>query len=838
MRSSKLNRFVSLRLAPALLLLLGLSACENENAGVVTDAPAGGSRIEMRPPQRIAQSRMINPDDLRIRVTVGSREVAMEPTIEGVQTGTIRLQEGQQETVLVEWSEQFGDAPLKLASADKPIIVRDEGAGQQQLVFNDSDYNYQEDDDQDGSTNFDERVVGTDPRDPNDPIRPPEQVPVVVRVQLPDARILDNNALLGTITPFGTLGDKPINLIREGNTWVGQSSAAENSNAFATVTFYQEQDQALVLATAKFGKDVGTDGTEFNFDTARFESDIHDQDTDNIANLDEVLNGSDPFDSNSPEQNPCDISNFEPGCTFDTDGDGKPDSQETQTTDTDQDGTPNYQESSLEDKDNDGRNAELDIDDEDACVPSTTNEACTAAQLDTDNDGETDAQEGTVDSDGDGIPDFRESSILDNDNDGLSNEADSNNTDPCLPEADNDACGTQQLDTDNDGETDLEEGDGDSDRDGIPDFQESSILDDDNDGFSNEADIANTDPCRPNTTNDACVGQQLDTDNDGESDIEEGTGDSDRDGIPDFRESSILDDDDDGLSNEADIANADPCRPSAANEACEAQQLDTDLDGKTDLEEGTVDTDMDGIPDFRESSILDDDDDGLSNEADIANADPCRPSAANEACEAQQLDTDLDGKTDAEEGTVDTDMDGIPDFRESSILDDDNDGLSNEADIDNADPCIPSATSPACLAVDTDSDTVPDATDNCPLVANTDQIDTNGDTQGDACDPDDDGDGVVDATDNCRLIENPAQSNTDGDALGNACDLDDDNDEVLDLVDNCATVVNTDQANNDGDDLGDVCDPDDDNDGILDGLDNCPLVANPDQDPSVCLVDP
>ena len=68
--------------------------------------------------------------------------------------------------------------------------------------------------------------------------------------------------------------------------------------------------------------------------------------------------------------------------------------------------------------------------------------------------------------------------------------------------------------------------------------------------------------------------------------------------------------------------------------------------------------------------------------------------------------------------------------------------------------------------------------DNCPLVANAGQANTDGDALGDACDPDDDGDTVPDGADNCPLVANAGQANTDGDALGDACDPDDDNDTV------------------------------------------------------------
>jgi hypothetical protein len=77
---------------------------------------------------------------------------------------------------------------------------------------------------------------------------------------------------------------------------------------------------------------------------------------------------------------------------------------------------------------------------------------------------------------------------------------------------------------------------------------------------------------------------------------------------------------------------------------------------------------------------------------------------------------------------------------------------------------------------DHDGDGVPDATDDCPDVSNPDQLDTDGDSRGDACDSDLDGDGVPNASDNCIDVKNPAQQDLDGDGIGFACDT---NDEVV-----------------------------------------------------------
>jgi hypothetical protein len=124
---------------------------------------------------------------------------------------------------------------------------------------------------------------------------------------------------------------------------------------------------------------------------------------------------------------------------------------------------------------------------------------------------------------------------------------------------------------------------------------------------------------------------------------------------------------------------------------------------------------------------------------------------------------------------------------------------------------------------DSDGDAVIQGYDNCLSTANGDQLNTDGDTQGNACDADDDNDGVADATDRFPLDASES-ADTDNDGTGNNADTDDDNDTVADVADNCPLNANTDQADTDSDGLPDACtDSDDDNDGVLDTADQCPL---------------
>ena len=196
-------------------------------------------------------------------------------------------------------------------------------------------------------------------------------------------------------------------------------------------------------------------------------------------------------------------------------------------------------------------------------------------------------------------------------------------------------------------------------------------------------------------------------------------------------------------------------------------------------------------------------------------------------------------------------MDGIGDACDSTPNGDtDGDGIDNNTD--NC-PLIANPTQTdtdadgigdACDSTpngDTDSDGIDNNSDNCPAVANPLQEDTDLDGIGDACDStpngDTDGDGVDNNSDNCPLIANPTQIDADSDGVGDACDStpngDTDGDGIDNLSDNCPLIANPTQTDTDSDGTGDACDTtptgDDDSDGVDNGTDNCPLIANPTQ---------
>ncbi len=155
-------------------------------------------------------------------------------------------------------------------------------------------------------------------------------------------------------------------------------------------------------------------------------------------------------------------------------------------------------------------------------------------------------------------------------------------------------------------------------------------------------------------------------------------------------------------------------------------------------------------------------------------------------------DIDGDGTVNSEDAfpenaaeQSDYDGDGIGD---NADTDDDNDGV---LDVDDAYPLDATRwTTATATSTDSDADGVADSSDNCPLIYNPNQTDTDTDSVGDACDSDDDNDGVADSSDAFPL-DNTEDTDTDGDGIGNNTDIDDDNDGLADSVEtNTGIYVN------------------------------------------------
>ncbi|MEM7244541.1 MAG: hypothetical protein AAF533_04320 [Acidobacteriota bacterium] len=463
--------------------------------------------------------------------------------------------------------------------------------------------------------------------------------------------------------------------------------------------------------------------------------------------------------------------------------------------------------------------------------------------VDSDEDGTNDiedAGEDALDMDGDG----RVDDTTDGDGDGIVDEVDGQpgtyGDSPVVADTDGDTVPDDlDIDDDNDGILDIDEGDGtvdtdgdtvpdsldlDSDNDGINDIRESGIdemlialFDADGDGAygpmvsfgaNGLVDAIETalDSGAPDYDGDGVGDRPADTDGDGVPDFRDL--DSDNDGINDVIEAGNADPDDDGL-----IGAGPPVVDPTDGQTARASNFppDTDMDGVADFRD--LDSDNDGINDVIEGGGDDDDNDGL-----IGTGPPVVDPATGQAPGASSMVPNSDGDPSPDYIDLDSDNDGLNDVEEGGNPDPDGDGLIGMGP-PVVDPMTGQAPGANSNPPDTDGMGDPDYRDVDSDEDGTNDIEDagqgalDGDMDGMVdFDSDGDGDGIPDVLDGAMGVfgDSPVVADFDGDTIPDSIDIDDDNDGILDVLEGNGMV------DTDGDTVPDSFDLDSDNDGIND----------------------
>lgn len=288
---------------------------------------------------------------------------------------------------------------------------------------------------------------------------------------------------------------------------------------------------------------------------------------------------------------------------------------------------------------------------------------------------------------------------------------------------------------------------GDLDNDGVNNEDDACPLNADNncdagdldgDGILNGGDV-----CPLDNTNNCLANAEGDFDGDGTKNGDDACPQDNPDSCP------VGDLDNDGVNNADDIC------PSHPQDLCPAG--DTDSDGITDTQDLCLN---DATNNCLNNPNGDLDGDGVRNQLDVC------PSDNPNSCPAGDLDGDgwnnaADAcPTDASNSCAagDIDGDGINNGSDLCPVDPANNCLANpNGDLDgdgvnNATDACPSNNPDSCPAGDLDRDGFRNEVDNCPVNANSNQANFDGDSLGDACDPDDDNDGAGDAQD-CNAFD-------------------------------------------------------------------------------------
>ena len=599
-------------LALACATTLALAACESDDSrGLVANAPDGGLLLE--PPAPVLAARAVVAENLSLVVAVDGERVEAMQGDGGLWRATLDLAPGRSYTITLTWFELLdasedpddvldgGLLPLAVFTEEEFFVTA--GRPDEIRVFSDRYDASVFDADDDGISNLRERRDDTRPVDDESPGTLPVSVPLTATFRLP--------AGLGDATPEdidafdvrATIGGRTLPLSRDGTRWTGSLDVNQGESPLIRATFFSNTEASLALADVQRAVEALGDAPSVTFEADDYET--RDSDDDGFSNFEELVAGTRPFDASDPPSDPCEISQFQPGCGIDSDDDGRADSQEGEDGDRDGDGRPDYLESSRIDNDGDRRFADNDPDEGDACVPSTDNDACRST-LDDDGDGVTNpndncravANRDQADDDGDGRGNAcDEMDGRDDDGDGVPNVEDN-----CPA----DSNGGQQDD------------DGDGDGNACDDVDD---RDPDGDGVLGAADNC---PAVPNR-------DQADRDDDGAGDAcdDVDDSDSDGDGVPDS-EDNCPDDANRAQSNMDGDEFGDACDTVDDNDTDGDTVADSEDNCPADANRAQTDTDED-----RTGDACDPDIDG---DGDLNDADNC-PLVFNE----NQSDFDMDG---------------------------------------------------------------------------------------------------------------------------------------------------------------------------------------------------
>jgi len=418
-----------LRLALLGFLFSVLASCDisgGDSSGALTADTDGQTQLAMTPPSLLLQTRAVVQGNLRLQVTIGDTVFDVPRDSSGVYILNTSLPPNTSTVVSLEWSEIVEQRVLPLATASKNLDIASNALSAEVRFFS-NEFDTSIDNDNDTQSNLEERSLGTDPFDPTDPPAPPVSVPLQLQFAVPSVFDDASEESRASVDAIARVNNVEILLTREGDIWRGSTTVNENSEPFVAVEFFDSAEQQVRVASLNRTMSVGSGATIIvngdEYDTA------FDDDRDGLSNASEVGGGTNPFDSNDPPRDACEVSLFDPGCDFDSDNDGIFDRIETIGADSDNDGRPDFTEPNNVDADNDQVTAERDPNENNPCLPDSTNATCQASsdddsdginnpvdncpaienadQLDSDGDGIGDAcdPQDNRDADGDGVPD-------------------------------------------------------------------------------------------------------------------------------------------------------------------------------------------------------------------------------------------------------------------------------------------------------------------------------------------------------------------------------------------------------------------------------------------------